>query len=345
MASDKILTIVIPSYNTEKYIHDNIKTMTACRLLDRMEILFINDGSKDRTAKIASEYEKQYPGVIRLVNKENGGHGSVINRGIQEAVGKYMKIIDGDDYVDTVALDKLVEQLGQTDADVVVSDYYRISAITQAVIYVSALKKDGNTFAYNMLYAIDEVLPHLEATIHGLTYKTQMMKEHYEQIRFSEKIFYEDNEYRLFPIFFASTVMASDNAVYYYVVDQVNQSVSIFSQQKRIEQLITVTKRMLCFYNEYFANANEEGKKRYAQGLISNVIHAVFEVYLTFAEKLPERKEELMRFDEEVKQLSIQVYRAADRGRMVRLLRRSGFALYRPMSAVLRWKICRKKGK
>lgn len=345
MVNEKVLTIVIPSYNTEKYIRDNIKTMTDCRHLDRLEILFINDGSKDRTAEIASEYEKKYPGIIRLVNKENGGHGSVINRGIQEATGKYFKVIDGDDYVDSDSLDRLVEQLAQTDVDVCVSDYYRISAVTHTVTHVSALKKDGNTYAYNTLYPIDSVLPNLEATIHGLTYRTQMLKDHYEQIRFSEKIFYEDNEYRLFPMIFASTALVSDSSVYYYVVDQANQSVSVVNQQKRIGQLITVARRMLAFYNEHFAHSAEYGKKQYAQFLISGVVYAVFEVYLTYSENLSVRKKELMQFDAEVKQSSVQIYQTAAGNRMIRLLRQSNFTLYRPMNVVLRWKISRKKGK
>ena len=90
----KVLTVIIPSYNTESFIKKNMTTFIDERIFKKVEILLINDGSKDNTAELAEKYEKDFPGFVRFINKENGGHGSVINRGIQEAQGKYIKVID-----------------------------------------------------------------------------------------------------------------------------------------------------------------------------------------------------------------------------------------------------------
>ena len=74
-----------------------------------IEVLIINDGSTDNTACIAARYPEKYPEIFRLVNKENGGHGSAVNCGISEAKGKYFKTVDGDDWVDTGALRELID--------------------------------------------------------------------------------------------------------------------------------------------------------------------------------------------------------------------------------------------
>ena len=100
----KILTVTIPAYNVEKYMDEVLPTFLEESILNKIEILIVNDGSKDGTSKKGKQYEQQYPAVIRLIDKENGGHGSTINKGIELATGKYFKVVDGDDWVDTHAL-------------------------------------------------------------------------------------------------------------------------------------------------------------------------------------------------------------------------------------------------
>lgn len=108
---DKILTIVIPAYNVENYIEKTIESLIIPEILDDIEILIINDGSLDTTEQKALVYEEKYPDSIRIISKNNGGHGSAINCGIQNATGKYVKILDGDDWVDKIGIQKLVEKL------------------------------------------------------------------------------------------------------------------------------------------------------------------------------------------------------------------------------------------
>ena len=97
----KILSITIPSYNVEKYIDKCVQSMLVDSILDDIEILIVNDGSKDSTPEIAKGYVEKYPQTVRLIDKENGGHGSTINAGIREATGKYFKVVDGDDWLNT----------------------------------------------------------------------------------------------------------------------------------------------------------------------------------------------------------------------------------------------------
>ena len=89
---EKTLTITVPSYNVENTLKETVCSLLEPTVLNDLEILIVNDGSKDNTSSIAHSLEKQYPQTIRVIDKENGGHGSTINTGIKEAKGKYFKI-------------------------------------------------------------------------------------------------------------------------------------------------------------------------------------------------------------------------------------------------------------
>ena len=109
-----ILSIIIPSYNVAKYIKAGVQSLLRSKYVADLEIIIINDGSKDNTIEKSNELLENYHGknpVVRIVDKENGGHGSTINKGIELATGKYFRLMDGDDYYITEELDKLIEKL------------------------------------------------------------------------------------------------------------------------------------------------------------------------------------------------------------------------------------------
>lgn len=109
---EKLLTVVIPSYNVEQYLNQTLESFVIdSQWLEKLEILIVDDGSKDHTADIGKEYEHRYPGIFHVISKENGGHGSTINRGIQEAKGKYFKVVDGDDWVDSSGFQNFIKML------------------------------------------------------------------------------------------------------------------------------------------------------------------------------------------------------------------------------------------
>ena len=91
---DKILSVVIPAYNMEKYLDECIGSITRSEFIDSIEIIVVNDGSKDDTSRIAHNWELRFPQSVRVVDKENGGHGSAINLGARICVGKYFKILE-----------------------------------------------------------------------------------------------------------------------------------------------------------------------------------------------------------------------------------------------------------
>ena len=94
----KLLSVAIPCYNSENYMRDCIEALLVGG--EDVEIIVVDDGStKDRTAEIADEYAAKYPTIVKAVHKANGGHGSAVNAGIDNATGLYLKAVDSDDWV------------------------------------------------------------------------------------------------------------------------------------------------------------------------------------------------------------------------------------------------------
>ena len=116
---DKVLSIIVPTYNMERYLDKCLSSLcvTDHNLLNTLEVLVINDGSKDASSKIGHRYHDEYPYVFRVIDKENGNYGSCINRGLKEATGKYIKVLDADDYFDSSVLGQYLDFLFEQEVD------------------------------------------------------------------------------------------------------------------------------------------------------------------------------------------------------------------------------------
>ena len=128
---EKILTIVIPTYNMESYLRKCLDSLIIDDkdLFERLEVLVINDGSKDASSAIAHEYQDKYPHVIRVIDKENGHYGSCVNQGLKEASGVYFRILDADDWFDTETFTNFISLLLTLDVDLVVTDFIFVNSL------------------------------------------------------------------------------------------------------------------------------------------------------------------------------------------------------------------------
>ena len=106
----KLITFAVPCYNSAAYMRHCVDTLLTAG--EDAEIILIDDGStKDDTPAICDEYAAKYPGVVRAIHQENGGHGEGVNQGIRHAAGIYYKVVDSDDWLDTDALAKVLDRL------------------------------------------------------------------------------------------------------------------------------------------------------------------------------------------------------------------------------------------
>ena len=271
----KILTITIPSYNVEKYIDKCVQSMLVESILDDIEILIVNDGSKDSTPEIAKGYVEKYPQTVRLIDKENGGHGSTINAGIREATGKYFKVVDGDDWLNTENLKKFITLLKERDEDVIASNFLCIQDETYEVL--AEKRVTSNKYAYGKACKMDEWEVEEVIKMHGLTIRTSILKEN--DITIDEHCFYVDCEYIAYPMPFVKTVYYDDEFIYMYRLGRNGQSMDIKSMQRNRAMHMKVLNSLLAFY--YKLPQMTEAKRTYIEKVIAQVVENQFQIYIS----------------------------------------------------------------
>ncbi len=215
----------------EKYLSKGLKSVLQINNPSVLDVIVVNDGSKDNTLEIAHSFELRYPGILRVINKENGNYGSCINAALKEARGKYVRVLDADDYVDTVAFEAFVDILGTIDADVIINDYQKV--------YINGKKKDftysfpaGQTLAIADIY---EESSFSTLLLPALTYRLDILiKMGYYQ---TEGISYTDTEWCYSPMTQMSTLFYFNRPVYMYVMGREGQTMNPIIYRKRMPQL------------------------------------------------------------------------------------------------------------
>jgi glycosyltransferase involved in cell wall biosynthesis len=232
-APGKLLSIVVPTYNMEKLLPRCLDSMLPPSQLSRLEIIVVNDGSKDDSLRVVREYERRYPCTVKVVDKENGGHGSCINVGIREATGKYFKIVDADDWLNLMDLTIHINFLQQTKCDMVVTNYLRTfdNGNGELVSYSDRLEEENYPIDdfYHALMIDNSSLSY--AHMHAITYRTDILKKNV--IRITEKSFYVDQEYISLPQQFIKSVAFEDIVLYRYYIGRPGQSVDPDVARKR----------------------------------------------------------------------------------------------------------------
>lgn len=221
-----ILTIGVPAYNVQDYIEKCLFSLLNHENAYKTEIIVINDGSKDETANKVLPYEKYSNGIVRLINKENGGHGSTINTAIKEARGKYFRLIDGDDWVDSLALKQLVDIMETSDSDIILNkgsyEYIEDAEFTNIIDYDNML--EGKVYKFEDLtydnYGFKKYGPLLTTG----NYKTELLRQ--ANFEISEKKPYVDMEFNAFSLKCIDTITYYNIDLYRYLIGREGQTVS-----------------------------------------------------------------------------------------------------------------------
>ncbi|MGI0530310.1 glycosyltransferase family 2 protein [Treponema socranskii] len=266
----KVITFSIAAYNVESYIQKCLDSFIVDSVLDKIEVIIVNDGSTDKTQVIAQTYCDKYPNSFFLINKENGGHGSTINKAIETSAGKYFKAVDGDDWVDSKQLSSVINTLETISEDIVVCNFrecYMQSEREHTVEFPFIPQKKKVLFSD---IAWKETIP-----FHGIIYKTEILQKH--RIRVTERIFFEDTELSLYPLPFVQTVFYIPTPLYCYRLEREGQSCSIQGIKKHIDDLQTVLIHSFEFYNK---NYRDSGKREYYKKRIAAAFNFFYEATL-----------------------------------------------------------------
>ena len=249
---EKQISIIIPTYNMEKYIGKCLDSLLIPEL-DRVEVLVVNDGSKDRSSEIAHSYADRYPGSIRVIDKANGNYGSCINAALPLCTGRYVKILDADDTFDTEAFSKFVGVLESTDADAVVTPYFNVDG--SGII----TRKDPPDFPNTELYRtystdlVDERALIKASAMHRLTYRSEIFTRFdYHQ---TEGVSYTDNQWDKIPLAFANSILFTDIYLYRYLLGREGQTMDPIQRARSLAHIIKVGKDMIETFEKRCAGA------------------------------------------------------------------------------------------
>lgn len=296
-----ILTVIVPSYNVEQFIVRCLESL--CVKVDELEVLVIVDGSKDRSAEIAKSYQEKYPSIFKVIEKENGHYGSCVNVGLSLASGKYVKILDADDYFDAQFAEYL-SYLRQVDADVILSD--SISENFEGY----QMGKIAFPLPQNEVLPIS-VLAHSDVNImhhHEVAYRRELLISlQYHQ---TEGISYTDLEWSTLPFSMASSVSYCPLTVYHYLRGRVGQSIDIGYRKNNIWMEDSVVLSLARSYErskEEIAPENETLLRTFISSLIRQIY---FHYLVNFRGSL--NMSELKSFDDDLKGISETLYESVN---------------------------------
>ena len=246
----KLLSITVPCYNSAAYMERCVDSLLKGG--EDVEIIIVNDGSSDETPAIADRYAKEYPTIIKAVHKENGGHGSAVNAGIDRASGLYFKVVDSDDWVKEEAYLKILETLreltgGERVLDMLISNF----------VYEKTGENRHKVMRFKHALPVDEMFTWEDVKhfhkgqyilMHSVIFRTKLLREC--GLKLPDHTFYVDNLYVFEPLPFVRNMYYLDVNFYRYYIGREDQSVNEEVMIGRIDQQITVNKLMIDYMIE-----------------------------------------------------------------------------------------------
>ena len=240
------LSIIVPVYNVEKYLDKCLNSLVNQTLKD-IEIIVVNDGTKDNSQSIIDKYAKKYPKIIKPYKKQNGGLSSARNFGLKYVKGEYIAFVDSDDYVDLSMYEKMYEKAISNDFDIVVCNL--------EYVYNTKIVKANSNIAHDLFdkKEIKKSMLNIYPAVWNKIYHKRLFKHN---VRFKEKVWFEDVEfiYKLYP--YINKVGKCDG--YYYKYVQRDGAIT-YTYDERLFHYIDNWNGIIEFYKQN--NFYEEYKK------------------------------------------------------------------------------------
>ncbi|MFT3709451.1 MAG: glycosyltransferase [Archangium sp.] len=292
------LTVGVPVYNMERLLPRCLSSLLAGDSLEGLEVLVVDDGSKDNSVEIARVFESRYPGVVRVIAKENGGHGSVINRVVAEARGKYMRLVDSDDWVDPVNFAAFLERLRSETVDLVLTDYAEDWAhrddLFEKPIYANI--QPDTVHSFDLLASRQYGFKSWGPVLATATFKTECLRR--ARLHIDERIAYVDMEYCTLSLTFIETARYYELSVYRYFLGRANQTV----ERASFERKYTQHERVIFRIAHYVENTNISAAKR--GYIVNNVLTPLIASHRMIVGDWLADEEELKLFDRGIRRFT-----------------------------------------
>lgn len=257
---DKVLSIIVPSYNMEKYLSKCLGSLVvAPELMECLEVLVVNDGSKDRTSEIAHEFAAKWPQTFKVIDKGNGHYGSCVNAGIKIAHGEFVKIIDADDSVESRNFENWMWSVRNgicdgtlTCVDLLVTDFCTVNLIDNVT------ERCKYRVPRNKVFDARVLNPEYIFMMHSLAWRRLMLVDHgYHQ---TEGVMYTDGEWAVYPLAWVRNIYYNPVVVYKYSIGREGQSMDPNVKRNGIRDMAVVFATM---YRKCMEEDSSRIKDRY----------------------------------------------------------------------------------
>lgn len=246
------VSVIVPIYNVEKYLEKCINSLLS-QTLEDIQIILVNDGSKDNSGNIAKEYEKNNKDRVIYVEKENGGLSDARNYGLKYATGDFIAFLDSDDYIEKNAYEEMYNKAIEENADYVECDF---------------IWEFHNKIRVDKQYPYKnkkEMLSFVRVVAWNKLIKRQLITDN--NLEFPKGLRYEDVEftYKLIP--FVNRFAYVDKPFIHYV--QREDSIANV-QNERTAEIFTVLDNVIEFYkkNNIYEEYRNELEYNYARYLL-----------------------------------------------------------------------------
>ena len=333
----KILTISIAAYNVERYLEKALDSLCVKEIIDDIEILVIDDGSKDNTGRIAKKYQELYPATVKYIKKDNGGHGSTINKGIELACGKYFRVLDGDDYVDTKAFVQYVNWMKNINNDMIINNFMAVNFKGERRVGQAVMENGNNPFdtlVNGSIHKFDEKYSTRIFGLSSVTIKTELLK--WENVCITENCFYVDVEFIIWCIGLANDFIYMNLPVYMYLKDDnADNSVSKVNMIKNVSMQEKVSYKICSLYENFKTKQINGIKLNLIMERIAISVGATIRTYMLFDDcKLARRK--IIDFDNFIKKNYKVAYDALSANTFIKAVRACHYLMISPVRLIYR---------
>lgn len=300
---NKLLTLIVPTYNKETYIEDCVHSVTDTDWDRALEIIIVNDGSTDNTLSVARKLQHDYPGIVEVIDKQNGNYGSAVNAALPEAKGKYVRLLDADDQYYKDGFCKLMALLSNTDCDMYISNYAVVES--EGRIRTDKFPWHGE---YEKVYSLEEafaMLPDNQKPLfmYNITYRTSILQKNgYRQ---TEGMSYTDTEWMFYPLFHIHTVIFADFVVYKYYLGIPGQTVSPENYISETPKFMPLVFKMQQYYTQFAQQHPVSRAFHYYMTwhLFNGWYQRIFKISLVFLDDALYDLDQLIKADESLKAL------------------------------------------
>ena len=321
----KVLSISVAAYNVEKTLEKTLSSFDDPRIYDDLEVLIVDDGSKDNTGEIAKKYVRKAPNTFKYIPKKNGGHGSTINKGIELATGKYFKVVDGDDWVDTENLVSFIQKLKKQDSDLVLTNHTEVYPDHSRNIKLIKNVESQKEYTWKDNIDIKRVV------LHTLTVKTKLLRDN--DVHITENCFYVDVEFVVWAAYVSHTITYFDLYLYMYRLGEANQSVAKKNMLKNVKMQEKVSYQLVKMYDHFVKEKNMlPNQEETIFNTFKRSIGSTMRTYLLMPTGTA--KDKIKGFDNNIKNISLISYQRLNDDKFIRLIRRGNYSMI-PLAKVM----------